>query len=66
MLFRSDQYTFFDDCFLRALPMGSDFAGLGDLIKQCVTAREKEVKAEPPSEPQVSIGSKLTFTLRWK
>lgn len=61
-----DQYTFFDDCFLRALPLGSDFAGLGDLIKQCVTAREKEVKAEPPSEPQVSIGSKVTFTLRWK
>ena len=61
-----DQYTFFDDCFLRALPMGGDFATLGDLIKQCVTAREKEVKAEPPSEPQVSIGSKVTFTLRWK
>lgn len=61
-----DQYTFFDDCFLRAVPLGSDFAGLGDLIKQCVTAREKEVKAEPPSEPQVSIGSKVTFTLRWK
>jgi hypothetical protein len=61
-----DQFTFFDDCFLRALPLGSDFAGLGDLIKQCVTAREKEVKAEPPSEPQVSIGSKVTFTLRWK
>ncbi|HEX2762159.1 MAG TPA: C13 family peptidase [Rhizomicrobium sp.] len=61
-----DQYTFFDDCFLRALPLGSDFAGLGDLIKQCVTTREKEVKAEPPSEPQVSIGSKVAFTLRWK
>ena len=61
-----DQYTFFDDCFLRALPLGSDFAMLGDLIKQCVTAREKEVKAEPPSEPQVSVGSKVVYTLRWK
>jgi hypothetical protein len=61
-----DQFTYFDDCFLRALPKAEDFAGLGGLVQQCVAFREKQMKAEPASEPQVSIGSKVTFTLRWK
>ena len=33
-----DHYTFFDDCFLRALPMAGDFPGLGRLVQQCVAA----------------------------
>lgn len=61
-----DQYTFFDDCFLRALPKASDFAGMGDLVQQCVKFREEQLHASPPSEPQVSIGPKVAFTLRWK
>jgi len=61
-----DQYTFFDDCFLRALPKASDFAGLGGLVQQCVAFREKQLNATPPSEPQVSVGPKVAFTLRWK
>jgi hypothetical protein len=61
-----DQYTFFDDCFLRALPKTSDFAGMGELVQQCVKFREEQLHAEPPSEPQVSIGPKVAFTLRWK
>ena len=61
-----DHYTFFDDCFLRALPMAGDFPGLGGLVQQCVTERERETKATPPSEPQVSVGSKVIFTLRWR
>ena len=51
-----DHYTFFDDCFLRALPMAGDFPGLGGLVQQCVAEREREMKATPPSEPQVSVG----------
>ena len=61
-----DQYTFFDDCFLRALPKASDFAGMGGLVQQCVSFREQQLKASPPSEPQVAIGPKVAFTLRWK
>lgn len=61
-----DRYTFFDDCYLRALPMASDFPGLGGLVQQCVAEREQEVKATPPSEPQVSVGPGVVFTLRWR
>jgi hypothetical protein len=61
-----DQHTFFDDCFLRAMPMGSDFPGLGTLVQQCVAFREQQMKATPPSEPQVNVGSGVIYTLRWK
>jgi len=61
-----DHYTFFDDCFLRALPMAGDFPSLGGLVQQCVAAREAEMKATPPSEPQVSVGPQTIFTLRWR
>jgi hypothetical protein len=61
-----DHYTFFDDCFLRAMPMASDFPGLGGLVQQCVAEREQQMKATPPSEPQVSVGSGVVFTTRWR
>ncbi|HJS45089.1 MAG TPA: C13 family peptidase [Rhizomicrobium sp.] len=61
-----DHYTFFDDCFLRAMPMADDFPGLGGLVQQCVAEREVQMKATPPSEPQVSVGPGVVFTLRWR
>ncbi|HKU54006.1 MAG TPA: C13 family peptidase [Rhizomicrobium sp.] len=61
-----DHYTFFDDCFLRAMPMADDFPGLGNQVQQCVAAREVQMKATPPSEPQVSVGPNLVYTLRWR
>jgi hypothetical protein len=61
-----DQYTFFDDCFLRALPMAGDFPKLGDLTRQCVAFREQQMHAEPPSEPQLSIGPKVGAAFKWK
>jgi len=61
-----DEYTFFDDCYLRALPMASDFPGLGGLVQQCVAEREVQMKATPPSEPQVNVGPGVVFTLRWR
>jgi hypothetical protein len=61
-----DHYTFFDDCFLRAMPMAGDFPGLGGLVQQCVAERERQMKATPPSEPQVSVGPGLIFTTKWK
>lgn len=61
-----DQYTFFDDCFLRALPMAGDFPKLGDLTRQCVAFREKQLNATPPSEPQLSVGPKVGAAFKWK
>ncbi len=62
-----DQYTFFDDCFLRALAQVGDFAVLGGKVQECVAFREEQLKASPPSEPQVSVGPKATASaLRWR
>jgi hypothetical protein len=61
-----DQHTFFDDCFLRAMPMAGDFPGLGSLVQQCVSERETQMKATPPSEPQLSVGPGVIFTLKWR
>jgi hypothetical protein len=61
-----DQYTFFDDCFLRALPMAGDFPKLGELTRQCVAFREQQMKAEPPSEPQLSVGPKVGAVFKWR
>jgi hypothetical protein len=46
--------------------MASDFPGLGGLVQQCVAEREVQMKATPPSEPQVNVGPGVVFTLRWR
>jgi hypothetical protein len=61
-----DYYTFFDDCFLRALPMAGDFPNLGGLVQQCVAERERQMKATPPSEPQLDVGTKVGAAFKWK
>jgi hypothetical protein len=61
-----DQYTFFDDCFLRSLALVGDFGSLGGRVQECVAFREEQMKATPPSEPQVSVGKNVAATLRWK
>ena len=60
-----NEYTFFDDCFLRALKLVGDFGTLGGKVQECVTFREEQMKATPPSEPQVSVGRNVAKTLRW-
>jgi hypothetical protein len=62
----NDHYTYFDDCFLRAMPMADDFPGLGELVRECVAERERLMHAAPPSEPQLSVGNQVLYTLRWK
>jgi len=52
-----DRYTYFDDCFLSALPMADGFARLGRLAQECVAVRERQTGATPPSEPQVFVGA---------
>ena len=61
-----DHYTFFDDCFLRSLAMAGDFPSLGGLAQRCVAEREVQMKATPPSEPQVSVGPQMVFTTKWR
>jgi Peptidase C13 family len=61
-----DHYTYFDDCFLRAIPHADDFASLGEQVQACVQAREQETGAKPPSEPQLSVGPGVMYSLRYK
>lgn len=62
----TNHYTFFDECFLRAIPHADDFAGLGEQVQACVAAKEQELNATPPSEPQLSVGPNVAFTLRYR
>jgi hypothetical protein len=54
-----DKYPYFDDCFLSSAPSAHDFAALGRAVQACVARREREVGAEPASEPQLWIGPGL-------
>jgi len=36
------------------------------LVQQCVAERERQMKATPPSEPQLSVGPGVIFTLKWR
>ncbi len=55
----SDKYPFFDDCFLSSAPTARDFIALGAAVQGCVARKEKDIGAEPPSEPQVWVGPAL-------
>lgn len=55
----ADRYPFFDDCFLSSMRGARDFLGLGRAVQACVAAREKQERASPPSEPQLSIGGAI-------
>jgi Peptidase C13 family len=51
-----DRYPYFDACILESWPTSPDFLVLSKKTKTCVTRRETEQHAEPPSEPQTYIG----------
>ena len=55
----ADRYTFFDACMLEQLPLAHNFAALARAVQACVAKRERDLGAEPPSEPQVWIGPAL-------
>jgi hypothetical protein len=55
----NDIYPFFDACVLERAPMAHTFIDLASGVQACVAAKEQEVGAEPPSEPQVWIGPAL-------
>jgi Peptidase C13 family len=60
----ANQYTFFDQCVLESLPMSPNFSALAGTTKDCVTAREKAEGADPPSEPQLYVGSAIAPLLQ--
>jgi hypothetical protein len=55
----SDRYPYFDTCVLKVWPDVHDFAAIGPKVQACVAARETELGATPPSEPQLYIGPGL-------
>jgi hypothetical protein len=61
----SDHYTFFDGCFLQSLPASSDFPGLADKVKDCVSRQEQALGVDP-SEPQLAIGQSILPMLKWR
>ena len=60
------KYTFFDQCFLESLPGSGDFPGVAAATTGCVSRREQQLGAVPPSEPQLSVGSNVKDALRWR
>jgi Peptidase C13 family len=61
------KYTYFDDCVLQNFTGAGDFVALAKDAIACVAAREKKEKIQYPSEPQLSIGEKVTAALpHWK
>ena len=53
------QYTYFDQCFLEALPKASDFLTLAGKAQECVAGREMQEMATPASEPQLYVGASV-------
>jgi hypothetical protein len=62
----SDHYTFFDGCFLQALPATGNFPDLASRTKDCVAKQEQALGVDYPSEPQLSIGNDVMAALRWR
>ena len=52
-------YSFFDGCFLRALPAGDDWKAVFRGTARCVAHEENELD-EPPSDPQAYFGAAVT------
>lgn len=48
-------YSFFDGCFLRALPEAADWQSVFRKTSRCVS-REEKALGEPPSQPQAYFG----------
>jgi hypothetical protein len=61
-----DHYTFFDGCFLQALPTSGNFPDLAAQTRDCVAHEEQALKVDYPSEPQLSIGPNIAAALRWR
>jgi hypothetical protein len=61
-----DHYTFFDGCFLQALPQSGSFRDVALITQRCVGQLEAEMKVDYPSEPQIAYGKEVGNTLTWR
>lgn len=55
----TERYPYYDACILESLPRSADFLALSRKVKACIERREEEEEADPPSEPQLSIGDDI-------
>ena len=62
----SDHYTFFDGCFLQAIPASTDFPGLAEKTRDCVTRQEQALGVDYASEPQLFLGNAIAPSLKWR
>lgn len=58
-----ETYPWFDGCVIESLPDATDFPGLAVAVRACVSRKEAELGATPPSEPQVRIGAQMQLLL---
>ncbi|HEV2366166.1 MAG TPA: C13 family peptidase [Caulobacteraceae bacterium] len=57
----SDRYPYFDACVLASFPASADFLALARRARACVADKERETGAEPPSDPQIFVGARLSL-----
>jgi len=60
---QDNKYPYFDDCVVQNLPDAGGFLRLADKVRDCVSEMETQTGANPPSEPQVSIGTQVASDL---
>lgn len=58
-----ETYPWFDGCILETLPTATDFLALAAGTRDCVTRKEAERGARPPSEPQLFVGADMQLRL---
>lgn len=63
---QGDEYPYFDACVIANLQSVHGFPELADRVRDCISKREYETGASPPSEPQVAIGTDVAAKLpKW-
>lgn len=60
---QDNRYPYYDDCVVHTIPKVHSFPELADKVKDCVSRKEAETGASPPSDPQVFIGSRVADNL---
>lgn len=62
----NDVYPFFDACVLSSLPRSTGFPSLAKDVDACVSRKEHAVHVALPSDPQLSVGTKVLAELpKW-
>jgi hypothetical protein len=61
-----DHYTFFDGCFLQALPQSGNFRDVALRTQACVAQLEAQMQVDYPSEPMIAYGKEVGASLTWR